>query len=238
MRLSAKTKSAPAPRSFGHYIFHALWATVALTTAAFAQPGQVENRNRETSSRSSLGAPMAVACAQAAAEGRSDDDAVTACNRAVTMERLNRSNMIAAQVNRGAVYLMRRDGAHALESYDAVIALDDDNADAHMSRGIALQMLGRPGPAVAALTEALSLGVARPYMAYYYRAAAREGLGDTRGAYEDYRTALEIEPNWGPAFEELARFARIRRDELASIHEDGEGQSLPPAAQDNLEQTP
>jgi tetratricopeptide (TPR) repeat protein len=192
---------------------------LALAPVALAQDTAPENRSRQSTARTSLGAPMASLCAAAAVEGRSDDEAARACDQAVATERLNRANMIATQINRGAIYLRRRDGAQALAAYDAVLELDDEHAEAHLSRGIALQMLGRPGPAVAAITEALSLGVAQPHMAYYYRAAARESLGDVRGAYEDYRTALEIEPNWGPAFEELARFARVRRDELAELAE-------------------
>ena len=78
-------------------------------------------------------------------------------------------------------------------------------------------MMGRPGPAVAAITEALSLGVREPHKAYFNRAGAREALGDVRGAYEDYSTALEIQPDWGPSGAELARFARARREQLANI---------------------
>ncbi len=229
MRSSAMMTSAPALAPWRSIMLAALAATmgaiVLLNAAAWAQPSAPENRNREATARTSLGAPMAALCADAAATGRADDEAAQACDQAIATERLNRANMIATQINRGAIYLRRRDGARALEAYDAVIDLDDENANAHLSRGIALQLAGRPGPAVASITEALSLGVPQPHMAYYYRAAARESLGDVRGAYEDYRTALEIEPNWGPAFEELARFARIRRDELAEMAEapaDGE----------------
>jgi tetratricopeptide (TPR) repeat protein len=199
-------------------VFAATAAVIfALGANALAQDTAPENRNRQATARTSLGAPLAAICAAAAAEGRADEEAMRACDQAVVTERLNRANMIATQLNRGAIHLRRRDAAGALDAYDAVLAIDDEHAEAHMSRGVALQMLGRPGPAVSAITEALGLGVNQPHMAYYYRAAARESLGDVRGAYEDYRTALEIEPNWGPAFEELARFARVRRDELAEL---------------------
>jgi tetratricopeptide (TPR) repeat protein len=67
---------------------------------------------------------------------------------------------------------------------------------------------------VAAITEALSLGVAEPHKAYFNRAAARERLGDVRGAYEDYSAALQIRPNWPPAEAELERFVRSGRDRM------------------------
>jgi hypothetical protein len=44
------------------------------------------------------------------------------------------------------------------------------------------------------MTEALGLGVREPHKAYFNRGAAREALGDLRGAYEDYSTALKSSP--------------------------------------------
>jgi tetratricopeptide (TPR) repeat protein len=229
MRPSAHLTALSSQRPWRTIIAAALGATAgaifALAASAWAQDTAPENRSRQSSARTSVGAPLASLCATAAAEGRSDDEAAAACDQAVVTERLNRSNVIATQMNRGAIHLRRREAALALDAYDALLALDDEHAEAHMSRGIALQMLGRPGPAVAAITEALGLGVSQPHMAYYYRAAARESLGDVRGAYEDYRTALDIEPNWGPAFEELARFARVRRDELVAELAEGDSET-------------
>jgi len=226
MPSSATTTNASASTAGGSYLFPILAASFALIVCfaleAVAQ-NRPEDRNRADSSRVSLGAPNAALCAEAAAAGRLDDQAAEACDRAVETERLTRANQIATQINRGAVHLRRRDGEAALSAYDAAIALDPDNADAHLSRGVALHMIGRPGPAVAAITEALSLGLSAPYVAYYYRAAAREALGDARGAYEDYRTALAIEPNWDPAHQELGRFARVRRDALADASEADDG---------------
>ena len=83
-----------------------------------------------------------------------------------------------------------------------------------MNRGAALIQLRRYGEAIAAFTDAIGLDVQDPYKAYFNRGAAREALGDLRGAYEDYNTALEIYPDWGPANAELQRFARQRRENL------------------------
>jgi tetratricopeptide (TPR) repeat protein len=130
--------------------------------------------------------------------------------------RLERQAQLQLLINRGVTHLRRSEWQPALNDFDAVIALDNRQAEAHLNRGAALVQLGRHGPAIAAITEALGLGVREPHKAYFNRGAAREALGDIRGAYEDYNTALEIEPNWGPANAELARFARTRRDHLAA----------------------
>ncbi|GAN00151.1 serine/threonine kinase [alpha proteobacterium U9-1i] len=189
----------------------------AAATAADAQLGNPVSRNREVGARTTIGAPNADMCSQYAAGGDLTDAALAACDQAIRSERLNRANEIATRINRGAIHLRRREGEPALADFDAVIELDRRHAEAHLNRGAALVMLGRPGLAVGSITEALSLGVREPHKAYFNRGAAREALGDMRGAYEDYTTALEIQPDWGPANAELARFVRTRQEQLANI---------------------
>lgn len=195
-------------------LFGVILISAGLAGAAWAQPSMAD-RTRGTDARTTVGAPASVQCGEAAGLGLSDDQSLATCDRALTLERLDRRSRIATLVNRGTIHLRRREGAEALADLDAVIALQPDHAEAHLNRGAALVMMRRPGPAVAAITEALSLGVREPHKAYLNRGAAREELGDLRGALEDYRTALEIQPDWGPAGQELARFARGRRDTIA-----------------------
>lgn len=190
-------------------------AALALSGNAAAQISS--GRERDVGARTTIGAPNAQACSQFVAAGDSSDVALAACNRAVDTERLNRQLQIATRINRGAMHLRRREGAAALTDFDAVIAMDRRHAEAHLNRGAALVMLEQHGQAVTAITEALGLGVSEPHKAYFNRGAAREALGDLRGAFEDYNTALDIQPDWGPANAELARFARARREHLAEV---------------------
>ena len=152
--------------------------------------------------------------------GDISDRALEECTRALRYPHLSSSGAQQITINRGVIRLRRSEFDMALADFDAVIGQNPDNAEAHLNRGTALLQLRRPGEAIAALTTAVSLGVAEPHKAYFNRGAAREALGDLRGAYEDYSTALEIEPDWGPANAELARFARGRRDHLATVLDD------------------
>lgn len=156
-------------------------------------------------------------CAERVTAGDASDATVSTCSRALNYRRITRESHVQVLVNRGVTHLRRNETDSALADFDAVIALAPRNAEAHLNRGAALVQLGRYGPAIAAITEALSLGVNEPHKAYFNRGIARESLGDLRGAYEDYSTALEIEPDWGPASAELARFARGRREHLANV---------------------
>jgi tetratricopeptide (TPR) repeat protein len=159
-------------------------------------------------------------CIEALNVNDTSDRAIEECTRAMRYPRLTRAGEQQMLINRGVIQLRRNNGEAALADFDEVLRRNDRNAEGHLNRGTALVMLRRNGEAVAAITEALGLGVMEPHKAYYNRAAAREALGDLRGAYEDYRTALEIQPDWGPANAELARFARNRRDHLATVLSD------------------
>lgn len=149
--------------------------------------------------------------------GDSTDQTVEVCTAALNYRRLERMAQLQLLVNRGVTYLRRQESEPALADFDEVIRLDRRSGEAHLNRGAALVQMGRHGEAIAAITEALGLGVREPHKAYFNRGAAREALGDIRGAYEDYNTALEIQPDWGPASAELARFARDRRAHLANV---------------------
>jgi len=159
-------------------------------------------------------------CVEQVMAGESTDRTIEECTRALRYPRLSRSGEQQILINRGVTHLRRREGDAALADFDEVLRRSQNNAEAHLNRGAALVMMGRHGEAVAEITEALGLGVMEPHKAYFNRAAAREALGDLRGAYEDYSTALEIRPDWGPANAELARFARTRRDHLANVLSD------------------
>jgi tetratricopeptide (TPR) repeat protein len=158
-------------------------------------------------------------CVEHVMSGDASDATLDECTRALRYPRLSRSGEQQILINRGVVYLRRTESQLALADFDAVLARNERNAEAHLNRGAALMQMRQFGPAIVAITEALGLGVAEPHKAYYNRGAAREALDDVRGAYEDYNTALEIQPDWGPANAELARFARTRRDHLATVLE-------------------
>jgi tetratricopeptide (TPR) repeat protein len=156
-------------------------------------------------------------CGEQVARGDTSDATIALCTRALAYRRITRESTIQVLVNRGVTYLRRRENELALADFDAVVALAPRNGEAHLNRGATLVQLRQYGPAIAAITEALGLGVSEPHKAYFNRGIARESLGDLRGAYEDYSTALQIQPDWGPASAELARFARGRREHLATV---------------------
>ncbi|MGE0741573.1 MAG: tetratricopeptide repeat protein [Hyphomonadaceae bacterium] len=201
------------PRRIPEAVLLSLMAAALCAGAAFAQdPSDVPRAVQVIGSD-----PHARRCVNGIMAGDTSEPIMAACDRALRYPRLSREAELQIRLNRGVAHLRRRENDLALADFDAVIGLEPRQAEAHVNRGAVLVQMGQPGPAVAALTEALSLGVQEPHKAYFNRGAAREALGDLRGAFEDYNTALEIQPDWGPANAELARFARGRRAHLANI---------------------
>lgn len=158
--------------------------------------------------------PNARRCVQQVMRGDTADATIGVCTDALGYRHLTQQAEIQLLVNRGVTYMRRQMNEQALADFDRVIEIQPRHPEAHVNRGAALLQMHRYGPAISAFTEALGLGVQEPYKAYFNRGAAREALGDVRGAYEDYNTALEIYPDWGPANVELQRFARQRRERL------------------------
>ena len=210
------------PRRFAKLRHGLFWGVVAVLTAfgapaALAQAANAPRNDREPIARTVIGAANSGECTRYAMGGENSDVAVAACQGVIENHNTARADRVAALINRGTMRLRRHEAPLAVADFDAAIALDRRNPEAHLNRGAALIMNSQPGPAVAAITTALSLGVREPHKAYYNRGAAREALGDLRGAYEDYTTALQIRPDWGPANAELARFVRMRQERLAGM---------------------
>jgi Tfp pilus assembly protein PilF len=197
-------------------------AVAAVAGAAVAQSGSdaAFERTRRGGAVTTFGAPAAQVCVDRLMQGDTSDIVVAACTRALS-ENLSPANRLGLYVNRGVVYMRRGEPQLALADFDAAIDLNRRDGEAHQNRGAALIAMGQYGPAIASLTEALGLGVHEPQKAYLNRGIAREALGDERGALEDFTTALEIEPGWAAANQELARIARLHQEHLAAILNEG-----------------
>jgi len=198
------------PRRFSSAI-PALAAAIAVSTFA----GVASAQRSDPAAVTVVGRdPNARRCSEQVMRGDSSDATVEYCTRALSYRRIEQSARLQLLVNRGVTYMRQGQNEAALSDFDEVIEIEPRHAEAQMNRGAALLQLHRYGPAIAAFTEALGLDVRDPYKAYLNRGAAREALGDLRGAYEDYNTALEIYPNWAPADAELRRFTHTRREQV------------------------
>lgn len=145
-------------------------------------------------------------CYTAAARGDNDRASIAVCDLALNHDFLTSEDRAATHVNRGVLYLRRGADVRALSDFDSSVAINPNAGEAHLMRGIALLQLDRLAEANEALTRAISLNVASPQRAYYFRGAVNEEAGNAQAAYADYRRAADLAPGWRSPQTELARF--------------------------------
>jgi len=127
------------------------------------------------------------------------------CDNALR-ENLTRYDAAATHVNRGILYLRSGQLDRALADFDQAIAIDPDQPEAYLNKGTALIQGQHHGDALRYYTVALERSTTRPAIALYGRAIANEQLGNIRAAYNDYRRASELAPDWADPRLELTRF--------------------------------
>jgi len=156
-----------------------------------------------------LGDGPAKACYEAARDDRSDLEALRDCNAALEGA-LSRHDRMATSINRGIVYVNRRQAESALHDFDDAIRLNPNSGEAFVNRGAALLLAGDYTGAIASIDRGIALETGEIHKAYFNRAIAHEEMGDLRAAYEDYQTAATLSPEWSVPRAELARFT-VRR---------------------------
>lgn len=155
---------------------------------------------------STFGEGRAYACFRAADGASATVTDVAVCTAALDQDFLAAKERAATYVNRGVLHLRRRDAAAAGADFDAALVIDPELPEALVNRGAALILLGDDAGAESAITQGLTLGPSQAHEAHYNRAFARERQGNFKGAYEDFKAALALKPEWTEAQTELARF--------------------------------
>lgn len=160
-----------------------------------------------------LGNGVAHSCYEFAEYGGNSTDGIQTCTFALEQTTLSVRDRAATFVNRGILRVRKDDAEGALADYDRGLAMDAALAEGYVDRGAAMIALRRYDDAVAEIDKGISLGANRPQIAYYDRGIADEALGNIRAAYEDYKKAAEIQPDFHLATDQLSRFRVVRHGE-------------------------
>lgn len=162
-----------------------------------------------------LGSSLARNCYEVAEFGGDVRNGIATCTEALDQTPLSMKDRAATLVNRGILYSKNDEPKAALADYDKGLAIDDSLGEAYVDRGAVLIVLQRYKEALTALNKGIELGANKLQIAYYDRAIVDEALGNVRGAYEDYKMATQIEPDFVLASMQLTRFKVVHR------HSDG-----------------
>ncbi len=153
-----------------------------------------------------LGDGPARLCFLAANDGRYSSDDVAMCTRALASELVIGRDRAATYINRGVIKLARREYDDAIADFGEGIAARPQMGEGYLNRGATLIALNRFREALDDINKGLELGVSKPAIGYYDRAIANEALGNVRAAYDDYRQAVTLAPDFERASNQLKRF--------------------------------
>jgi tetratricopeptide (TPR) repeat protein len=152
-----------------------------------------------------IGGGAAQSCYEGADKGLSPHEYIPICNMAL-IDILTPRDRAATLVNRGILKLASKDAKGSYADFNAGLSLRSDMAEGYVDRGASLIMLRRYDEALAEITKGISMNAKRPQLAYYDRGLANEALGNIQAAYEDYKQAQLIDPNFEEPGNELKRF--------------------------------
>jgi tetratricopeptide (TPR) repeat protein len=157
-----------------------------------------------------IGSGSAQLCFQAADSGRSLRDGLYFCNDAL-VGALTKDDRAATYINRGVIELAMMKTNAAQDDFNAGLAINANLGEGYVDRGATLIAQKKFAEAILDINKGLSLGAKEPHIAYYDRAVAEEGLGNLRAAYDDYRQALVVQPDFTRASDELKRFKIVEK---------------------------
>ena len=156
---------------------------------------------------------LARSCYEAAEFGGDPQNGIETCTFAVEHEPLSATDKAATYINRGILQSRSGKADQALSDYNIGLAIDGNLGEGYVDRGSTYIVLQRYDDALADINKGIEMGAKRPQIAYYDRAIVKEALGDIRGAYEDYKKAVELAPDFSLASEQLSRFKVVRKSD-------------------------
>jgi tetratricopeptide (TPR) repeat protein len=158
-----------------------------------------------------IGGGLARSCYEAVEYGKvGEAKAVQICDMALEQESLTKRNRAATLTNRGILFMRMGEHDRALIDYNKSIRLMPELLESKVNQGAALYGLGRYEDAMDALNAGVYTdSVDARAIGFYNRALCHEKLGDLQSAYEDFRRALDTQPAFKLAADQLERFTVV-----------------------------
>ncbi len=160
-----------------------------------------------------IGGGLARDCYEAVEYARvSTGEAIDICDLALEQEVLTRRNRAATYTNRGILFMREGRNDRALADYQRSLTLMP-LLETKVNLGAALYGLKRYNEALQALNEGIASDSANARATgFYNRALTYEKLGNVEAAYEDFRAAVEVKPDFEAAQRQLTRFTVVPVD--------------------------
>jgi tetratricopeptide (TPR) repeat protein len=153
-----------------------------------------------------IGAGTAHQCYLQAEAGDDLKAGVAVCTDSLKNEVLSRTDRASTLINRAILRARSADTDGAMADYGEALTVGGNDAEVYLNRSATYIALRRYSDALHDADQAVALHPERIEIAYYNRALANEALGNVGAAYQDYRAALQAQPQFKAAADRLAHF--------------------------------
>ena len=133
------------------------------------------------------------------------------CDSALEHISLKPKDRAATHANRGIIRAAGNNIDAAMEDYSRAMEILPDSAEVHVNRGNAYFLGSDYAMALSDYERAIALGIRQLHIVHFNMGMAFEKLGNDRAAEVQFRSALELDPDWTLAESRLARLLE-RRD--------------------------
>jgi tetratricopeptide (TPR) repeat protein len=152
-----------------------------------------------------LGTGLPQVCFEAAEYGspQNAEEGVRSCTDALQNGVLSPHDRAATLINRGILRARDNDVPAAMEDYNEGLSLDATLGEGYVDRGASEIVLKDFDAALSDISKGIDL--------HAQRAIVNEALGNIRDAYADYKKAVELQPDFQLANDQLMRFRVVRK---------------------------
>jgi tetratricopeptide (TPR) repeat protein len=152
----------------------------------------------------------ALQCYRTARDGLELRDGLDHCNTAVLDPLMN--YRAETFVNRGIIRYDMGDSSGALNDFNNALEYNPALGDAYLNQALVLVAAKQPAEAMVAINKGIALGATSLQVAYYSRGEIEDDAGHYAQAYRDYKRALMVKPDYGPALRQLERFKVVPKN--------------------------
>jgi len=153
-----------------------------------------------------IGGGLAHSCYIQAEYNIDPNGSIQICTNALANEVLSRADHASTLINRAILRAHSADLQGAMQDYADALQLSGNDGEVYLNRSATLIAMRRFADALKDADAAIKLQPARLEIAYFNRGLANESLGNVKAAYDDYKMALSIQPEFTAASDALARF--------------------------------
>ena len=149
---------------------------------------------------------------KAAIYSQASNSDLDSCDLAIQQANLTTRDLSATYLNRGVVYAALEKYQNAQADYERAQRLMSDSPEVYLNMGNLHFLMHEFTQAIELYNRAEELHLSQSHVLFVNRGMAFLHLGKDKEAEFEYRQALEFQPNWEVALQQLEVLSRWRAD--------------------------